>query len=245
MTTTKASRAVITLGDIQLDVFQLPDETYFMSSSNIAEALDMTEYSFRGKYMSKELKAILETSPRFVVFGEKLSIEDNNVKVNAIPLELVSLIFGHYASKGNVKATALLIASLTEALERRADAAFGIKRTEEEYNQRLVIRRDGILSRFFWTDVIDEYLRTHEVSDNYKRFIYNHVSDMVNKAVLGMTAKQFRESQGLPDGITTRDYCTTAQLKQIDTIENAAAMRVKRDDICPKQALKDIISLIC
>lgn len=83
------------------------------------------------------------------------------------------------------------------------------------------------------------------VSDNYKRFIYINVSDMVNKAVLGTTAKKFREGLSLPEDIPTRDYLTSEQLKRIDTIEKAAGMRVKRDNLCPKQAVKDVISLIC
>jgi hypothetical protein len=88
------------------------------------------------------------------------------------------------------------------------------------------------------------YLRTHEVSESYKRFVYANVSDAVSQAVLGTTAKKYRESLGLPEGISTRDYLNSEQVKQIDTIEKAAIMRVKRDNICPKQALKDVISLI-
>jgi hypothetical protein len=243
MTTTKASRAVITLGDIQLDVFQLPDGKYFLSLTQVAESIDVPL-----KRMSRirELKLAQTLYPEGFRMSPSVKVEDGTKPVQMISLDDVSKYWTvsacHYQ---NGTAMALLAASQAEALERRADKAFDVQRTEEEYNQRLVIRRDGIVSRFFWTDVIDEYIRTHEVSDNYRRFIYHHVSDMVNKAVLGMTAKQFRESQGLPDGITTRDYCTTEQLKQIDTIEKAAGMRVKRDDMCPKQALKDVISLIC
>ena len=42
----------------------------------------------------------------------------------------------HEVSKGNVKAQALVQASMAESIERRADAAFSIKRTEREYNVR-------------------------------------------------------------------------------------------------------------
>jgi hypothetical protein len=249
MTTTKAVRATITLGDIELDVFQLPDESYrysltqaFISIAN--EDYDTKQASKRYIEICNSKKAQHLAVPTLQTY-EKTKIEGENQVVKLISQADVMSFWAMAAFLGHSKAFGLIVACGIEALERRADAAFNVKRTEEEYNQRLVIRRDGIISRYFWTDVIDEYLRTHEVSNNYKRFIYIHVSDMVNNAVLGMTAKQFRESQGLPDGITTRDYCTTAQLKQIDTIENAAAMRVKKNDVCPKQALKDVISLIC
>ncbi len=42
----------------------------------------------------------------------------------------------HEVGKGNVKAQALVQASMAESIERRADAAFSIKRTEPEYNLR-------------------------------------------------------------------------------------------------------------
>jgi hypothetical protein len=238
MTTIKAVRATITLGDIELDVFQLPDGGYYFTQS-VLKTIHITLSNTSGK---KYVKPILEANSALL---QTAQLEGNPVKLKLIPMSLFGEIVGIYAKLGNEYCIAILVACFEEALERRADAAFNVIRTEEERNQKFTIRRDGIISRYFWTDVIDEYLRTHEVSDTYKRFIYNHVSDAVNKAVLGMTAKQFRDSLGLPNHVSTRDYCTTEQLKQIDTIEKASGMRVKRDDMCPKQAIKDVISLIC
>jgi hypothetical protein len=43
----KAERAVIPLGDIPLDVFRLPDGTYLLSKSSIAEAI-----GFAAQYVS-------------------------------------------------------------------------------------------------------------------------------------------------------------------------------------------------
>jgi hypothetical protein len=40
MTITKASRATIILGDIELDVFQLPDESYQISQSQTTNAVN-------------------------------------------------------------------------------------------------------------------------------------------------------------------------------------------------------------
>jgi hypothetical protein len=144
----------------------------------------------------------------------------------------------------NQLAIAFLAASQSEALERRADAAFGKIRTEQERNECFIIRRDGIISRHFWTDCVDSYYRSNEVSENYKKWIYVQVSDMVNKSILGTTARAYRESLGLPEGVSTRDYLSAGQLKQIDTIEKAAGMRANRDGLCPRQALKDVIGLI-
>lgn len=237
----KVVRAVIILGDIELDVFQMPDGSYQISQSQTTNVVNKPPKRMVELAQSERGQILIQSG-----FEKGLKVQVEGSKpVNLVPLEVAFQFWVLELAIGNQAALGLVVACGVEALERRADAAFGIIRTEEERNQRFITRRDGILSRHFWTDTIDEYIKTHEVSDNYKRFIYINASDAVNKAVLGMSAKQFRESLSLPDGISTRDYCTTEQLKQIDTIEKAAGMRVKRDDLCPKQALKDVISMIC
>jgi hypothetical protein len=238
----KAIKATITLGDIDLDVFQLPDGKYFLSLTQVAESIDMP---LKRMSQIRELNMAKTLYPQGFRMSETVKVEGGTKPVSIISLDDVSKYWTLAAFQmQNVKAMALLAASQAEALERRADAAFDIKRSEEERNERHVIRRDGIVSRHFWTDVIDQYTKTHEVSENYRRFVYLNVSNMVNQAVLGMTATKFRATLDVPSSAPIRDYLTTEQLKQIDTIEKAAGMRVARDGLCPKQALKDVISLI-
>jgi hypothetical protein len=243
MTTIKATRATITLGNIELDVFQMPDGKYFLSLYQIAESI---EISHKRIAEFRELKLAQTLYPEGFRVAEKIKVEGGTKPVSMISLDDVSKYWTIAAFQTqNAIAMSLLAASQAEALERRADAAFNVIRTEEERNQRHIIRVDGIVSRHFWTDVIDQYLRTHEVSDNYKRFIYVNVSDAVNKAILGTTAKKYRDMNDIPEDASLRDYLNTDQLKQIDTIEKAAGMRVLKNDLCPKQALKDVIGLIC
>jgi hypothetical protein len=240
--TIKAIKATIILGDIDLDVYQLPDGQYFLSLTQVAETIDMP---LKRMSQIRELKMAQTLYPQGFRMSEKVKVEGGTKPVTIISLDDVAKYWTLAAFQTqNAKAMSLLAASQAEALERRADTAFGIKRAEEERNDRYVIRKDGIVSRHFWTDVIDQYMKTHEVSENYRSFVYRHVSDMVNQAVLGMTAKQFRATLDAPNSAPIRDYLTTEQLKQIDTIEKAAGMRVTRDDLCPKQALKDVISII-
>jgi hypothetical protein len=56
--------------------------------------------------------------------------------IKPIPIGLATAYWLHEATKGNVKARALVQASMAESIERRADTAFSIKRTESEYNVR-------------------------------------------------------------------------------------------------------------
>jgi hypothetical protein len=238
--TVKAVRATITLGDIEIEGFQMPDGSYKLSQSSTTLAVNKPPKRMVQLARSEKGQSLVALG---FEKGLKVAVE-NSKPVVLVDIEVAFQFWVLELSIGNLDALALVSACGVESIERRLDAAFGKIRTEQERNERFVIRRDGIISRHFWTDCIDLYCRSSEVSDNYKRWVYAQVSDMVNKSILGMTAKAYRESLGLPEGISTRDYLSTEQLKQIDTIEKAAGMRVKRDGLCPKQALKDIISLI-
>ena len=56
--------------------------------------------------------------------------------IKPVPIALATAYWLNEATKGNVKARALVQASMAESIERRADVAFTIKRTESEYNLR-------------------------------------------------------------------------------------------------------------
>lgn len=240
-TVIKAIRAILPLGDQDLDIFQMPNGEHLISQSHTCLAVNKPPKRMVQLANSDKGQILIQSGFKK---GLKVAVEGSK-PVNLVSLEVAFQFWVLELSIGNQEALALVVACGVESLERRADAAFNIQRSEEERNERFIIRRDGIVSRSFWTDTIDAYMRQEEVSDAYKRFIYLNVSDAVNKAILGTTAKKYRESLGLPDGVSARDYLTTEQLKQIDTIEKAAGMRVKRDGLCPKQALKDVINLIC
>ena len=81
-------------------------------------------------------------SPQALPFRDfragKLSVENEPMRINGIPFELAVAYWTKEALAGNLEAVALLAACAVEALERRADRAFGVERTEEERNQRLI-----------------------------------------------------------------------------------------------------------
>lgn len=248
----KAIRATIQLGDMELDVFQLPDGSYGFSSTGIAAILGLSSHKRVGEILtSKALKPKtgialgLGKTEDFRLDLAKVSTLDSG-NINFLPLNLLMLIVGYEAYKNdNEFAQAILEASLTEAIERRADNAFGVLRTEQERNDRFQIRFDGILSRHFWTDSISEYIKTHpDLSENYKRWVFHNVSDTVNLALFGLTAKKVREHYQLENGMSVREMLNSRTLKLIDTIENAAATRVLETDSEPKQAIKDVIHLL-
>ena len=52
-----------------------------------------------------------------------------------------------------------------------------------------------------------------------KPYHYTNEMDMINRLVLGMSARQYREAHGIPKGENIRPHLTKEQLKQIDTLQ--------------------------
>lgn len=233
----KAVRATILLGDKELDCYQRPCGKYQLSQSGTTSAAEKP-----AKRMVE--LARFEKGQSLLVLGFekglKYSVEAPKPRTEKL-LQYQPILQVLNLSIGNSRALDLVLACGIETLERRIDSAFGKVRTEQERNERFVFRRDGIVSRHFWTDCIDEYIKPQQVSEDYKRWNYIQVSDLVDRSVLRMTAREYRELLQLPAGVSTRDYLNTEQLKQIDTIEKAAGTRVKRDQLRPKQALKMLL----
>lgn len=128
----KARRRTIKLGDISLSVFQLAAGAYRLSQTQVAEAIGKDESSFREFLESKSPEAL----PYKDFESGKLSVEGSNKPINPIPVPLAIAYWTKEARVGNSIAFRLLAASAVEAIERRADKAFGVQRTEDEYNLR-------------------------------------------------------------------------------------------------------------
>ena len=52
-----------------------------------------------------------------------------------------------------------------------------------------------------------------------KPYHYTNEVDMINRLVLGMSARQYREAHSIPKGESIRPHLTKEQLKQIDTLQ--------------------------
>lgn len=58
-----------------------------------------------------------------------------------------------------------------------------------------------------------------QIHEEPKPYHYSNEVDMINRIVLGMSAKQFREANGIPKGESIRPYLTEEQLEQIDKLQ--------------------------
>lgn len=227
--TQKAQRATIKLGDIELDVFLLSNGEYRFSATGIAAILGLSsDKRVRQILTSKSLKAKtaitlgLGKNDEFKLTFDKISIEECG-NINAISIDLLMLIVNYEAFKNdNEKAQLILEAALAEALERRADSAFHHKRSEDEYNARLVARIEGKKVRWDFTDSIKAYITRNNITGNKAKFMYKNVTDRLYKNLTGHITKKLKEVENIPVNATPRDYCSDRDLEHIKQIEAAA-----------------------
>lgn len=162
----KAIRATIKLGEIDLDVFQLPNGKYRMSLTQIANTLGKSHKSI-GEFLEGK-------SPQALPYKDyrmgKLKVDYQARQITEVTLEIASAYWMYWAFKGNEKAQALLTACATEALERRADAAFDIQREEEEREFRFAARMS---SKATFKPLMDE-LKKHGFSADHHDTRYRY-----------------------------------------------------------------------
>lgn len=131
---TKAVKATIYLGTIPLDVYQTDDGKYHLHIESVTGAIDEEnrdiERFIKGK---SELASLFKGTNlnRFPMFW----VEGKEGIIRSIPVRL-AILYWHYRSKNrNKKADAIVQACMIESIERRADSAFKVQRTESDYNQ--------------------------------------------------------------------------------------------------------------
>ncbi|MEM8806867.1 MAG: hypothetical protein AAGF01_12640 [Cyanobacteria bacterium P01_G01_bin.38] len=138
---TKATRATVQIGLLEVDAFQLPDGSYRMSQTQAAEIIGRPEINARRFLGSKGIKILLGKgyTPDSIEV-ESTQGQRGGTRFNALPLEVVTAYWVSQCSQGNKQALALVMSLAIESLERRFDSAFGIQHTEAEYNQTLADR---------------------------------------------------------------------------------------------------------
>jgi len=235
LSNSKAIRVQISLGDIPLNVYQMPDGSYRLAGRNVTDAISEPKNSLSQKMGVKSLKALphagLSLSPIKSESGESFI---------PVAIEDAANYWGIMANLGNQKASAILVACTIESIERRADHALGIQVTEELRNARLKARIDGILQRHFWTDCIKWYLDNHSVTSDYRKFIYSRVSDYLNQQFFGMSAKEIREMYSISSSDLLRDHLEPEYLPDITFVEKYAGTLVKKG-LEPLTAIMDAV----
>lgn len=143
--TQKAIKAIIHLGTIPLDVYQMPDGSYKLYIESVTAAVDRPNNDLFRFLAGKSVQA-LPYKNRKLLQEPMIDVEGYGGSVKPIPIELATAYWLYRAVNGSSVAQAIIQAALMESIERRADAAFEFKRTEAEYNQKFGDRFEEILA---------------------------------------------------------------------------------------------------
>lgn len=139
--TIKAVRGLIDLGGISLSVYMIPSGRYLLAGRNVTDAIDEASNSLLRIMGVKSLKGLPNASPSLIQV--KANTGESFIPVS--PLD-ASMYWGKMTAAGNRKAQAILVALSVDSIERRADAVFGVHRTEDERNRRVKTLIDSILA---------------------------------------------------------------------------------------------------
>lgn len=238
MTTIKAVRATITLGGIEIQVFQLPDGSYRYGYEFLASLIDRDKSILSDKKSPYSLQNILGKDK--TDWNTKLTGISKGYSHNGISDASLMSVFEAFAMLGCLPAIKLMSACAIEALERRADAVFNIQRLEEERNAKMTERVNGKVDRLTFTDAIGLWLidPRNDPSENTKRFIYSNCSDCLNLIVLGFKSRKAKEILGVADDSLLRDALPVQCLREIAAVERLACILVMEDNRHPLEAVK-------
>jgi hypothetical protein len=233
--TIKAVRAEILLGNIPINVYQMPDGDYKLAGRQVTDVIEEPNNSLIRELGVKSLKALPHADPSLI----QVKAETGETFI-PVAIEDAATYWGIMATKGNAKAIAVLVASTIEAIERRADAVFNIQRTEEERNKRFETRLNGKRVRRSLTDAIKGYIAANsDLSANAVKFMYSNATDAVNRAVFARPAKKLCEDLKVDDRDLLRDHLTVDELRHVQEVEDLAMRLIDGERFEPVAAVKE------
>lgn len=229
--TVKAMVAQVNFGFTQIEGLMLPNGGYAISATQVAE-----KFQFDQNQASRSIKRILGNDFQF----DQTTSELNPKKVNVLSIEQFSKLVVELNGRGDKAAKAFIEAALFESIERRFDAAFGVVVSERERNDLLKARFEGVMTRRTLTDAIKDYGIRNDKSEGYKKFVYPNVTECLNKALFGKSAKELQSDRKCK---TTRDGLVKSEVIDLDHCERTAMLLIDRRNVEPLEAMKQAVAL--
>lgn len=213
----KAKPIQVTLAGLELNCFVDVDNPMnrYVSSGRLAE---IGLISSLPQNVSKSLKAI---AGKELELFRLTRVGQEGGNVTAISTSDFTTLLGLIAQRGNELAINLLVVLAQEAIDRRIDHALGIVLEEEIREEWSASRLSGKFVRRSLTDAIQDWLIRHEhdPKGNYAKFqVYAKVSDLLNLAIFGKTAKVLKEEKQLTYRDLLRDNVKGTELELIKQI---------------------------
>ena len=232
-TTIKAERTSIDIAGTPIDGLMLSTGELRGNKSQAAEAIGENRMSVTRFLKSHVTESECQTPVTLTLQGKthvtKVRIEGYSKLVDALTLDLMSAYWLSKAIAGNVQAQALCYALATETLERRFNRAFGVAATEEEYDEKLKLRRGRLLARHAWGDAVKRHMEFHGYYGDKSR---------VRAEFCELTVRVNLKFYGVRHFKCDRDNMDDEQQELIKEFERAVVRHSKRN---PSLAPSDLI----
>ena len=234
-----ASVSSINIAGHEIECLLLDDgKTIGFSLTQIAKVggfhLNNTSRVLSGKRATKLLPQGFHTShlPTYA-YGK--------TRVKFISLELFEICLRLLDRLGYESATNIVDDLIGLSLQQLANDAFNIKFEKEERQAWLKARQEGKATRRTLTDAIHDYLESHQVSEDYRKWIYARVTNDIYKGLFGYTAKQMRSHRKIAEHNLLRDNLSNDEIKKIDQCE---AFVMRRIDLGhePLRSVQDVFN---
>ncbi|MBP5788962.1 MAG: KilA-N domain-containing protein [Neisseriaceae bacterium] len=205
------------------DMLKAKDGDFFITdwlrNRNTLEYIGIWEKVYNPNFNYGEF-AIIKSQSGLNSF--KISVKEFVAKTNAISLQAKAGRYGGtYAHKDIAFEFAMWISPefkiyIVKEFQR-------LKEIEQDKIGWSAKRELAKINYRIHTDAIQQNLIPPELSDKQKSFIYADEADMLNVAMFGMTAKEWREKNPELKG-NIRDYATINQLICLSNMENLNAV---------------------
>jgi hypothetical protein len=229
----KAVVAQVCIGQIEIEGLMLPDGSYGVAVPQIAQLLQ-----FDSNQASRQFKSLLGKDFQF----DKTKSELHPKAVNYVKLKQFTKIIHKMAVNGNKQAQDFAEIMFEFSLQQLFSDAFGVKFEQEDRQNWLKARQEGKVTRRELTDAIKDYLDNHEVSDNYRKFVYNNITDLINLAIFGRRACKLRQDWecGNP-----REKMTDKEIFLVKEVENLIMRLIDNRGFEPMDATREAIHRLC
>lgn len=138
MSDTKTIRAVkksILIGDINVDVFQMPDGDYRYGYNFIANLIEKDKSVLSDKRGIYYIGKLIESQ----CYGQNVFLDDIRLPYVSISSQDLNKALGNLAVLGCQPAIALMVACMAEALETRANQAFNVAQPSIETRNTKIV----------------------------------------------------------------------------------------------------------
>jgi len=230
----KAELAIVCIGSIEIEGLMLEDGTFGVAIPQVC-----TLFQLDKNQASREVKALLGNNFQF----DKWCSQLNPKAVNVLFLKDFERLILRLAIKQNELAINLSELLIELSLQQLFSDAFCIQFEKEERQAWLKDRQNGKIVRRTLTDAIQDYLESHDVSENTEKHLYSNVTNAINRAIFNRrSAKQLREDWGVEN---PRDNMNQNELLLIMEVEHLTMRLIDKDQLDPYVAVKEAISRLC